>query len=377
MEKRNKILFCDNTLWGLINFRGAVIQHLLEMGCEVVLVAPQDETTFMKTVIPKDVKYISVHMNRCSQNPFHDFKYFHTLYRIYKSERPDYIFHYTIKPNIYGSFAASLLRIPHTDIITGLGHALVGNSLKNRLAAALYASGLRCADCVFVLNQFIADYVKERHICRSKKVVLLRGGEGVCLNKFSMRRSGSANTVFLMVGRLLKDKGYYEYVQAARTVLQKGWKVRFQILGPLDYSYPQHVTQEEVDKDVADGIIEYLGVTDYVQQYLQQEGVVVVLPSYHEGLNRSLMEACSCGCPIITSDIPGCRETVTQGQNGFLVEPKNSDSLADAMIKYLKLDADEKNSFSLASRKKAEEIFDMRYVIEEYLRVLKASDLLD
>lgn len=376
MDKNKKILFCDNTLWGLVNFRGAVIRHLKDMGFEIILVAPQDENTFMKTVIPTGVRYIPVHMNRCSQNPFHDIKYFATLYNIYKKESPDYIFHYTIKPNIYGSYAASLLRIPNTDIITGLGHALVGESVKNRIAAALYASGLKCAKSVFVLNQFIADYVKERHICRSKKVVLLKGGEGVCLDRFQMSDHRSEETIFLMVGRLLQDKGYREYVQAARTVLQSGLKARFQILGPLDCSYPKHITKEELDKDIADGIIEYLGVTDNVQQYLHQRGVVVVLPSYHEGLNRSLMEACSCGCPIITSDIPGCRETVTEGENGFLVPPKSAKYLAEAMVKYLGLTIEEKNRFSLASRTKAEKVFDMRFVIEEYLRVLKNAGIL-
>lgn len=370
MEKKKKVLFCDNTLWGLVNFRGAVIRHLIDMGIEVVLVAPQDEKTFMKTIIPEGVRYIPIHMNRCSQNPLHDLKYFITLYRIYRNEKPDHIFHYTIKPNIYGSFAASLLKISNTDVITGLGHALVGNSIKNRFAAMLYASGLHYASCVFVLNQFIADYVKERRICRSTKIILLRGGEGVCLDRFPMVDHRSDETIFLLIGRLLRDKGYREYVQAAREVLQRGGKARFQILGPLDCSYPQHITQEELDKDISEGVIEYLGVTDHVQQYLHQKGVVVVLPSYHEGLNRSLMEACSCGCPIITSDIPGCRETVTDGKNGYLVPPRNADLLADAMMRYLSLDADEKQSFSLASREKAEKVFDMRFVIEEYMRVL-------
>lgn len=366
-----KILFCDNTLWGLVNFRGAVIRHFAQMGFEVVLVAPQDDTTFMKTVIPEDVRYIPVHMNRCSQSPYHDFKYFLSLCRIYRNEAPDYIFHYTIKPNIYGSIAAFLLRIPNTDIITGLGHALVGNSIKNRMATVLYSLGLRCANSIFVLNRFIANFVMERKICRSRKTVLLRGGEGVCLERFPMTDHSSEDTTFLLIGRLLEDKGYYEFVQAAREVLQKGWKARFQILGPLDYSYPKHVTQEDLERDVADGIIEYLGVTDHVQQYLQQKGVVVVLPSYHEGLSRSLMEACSCGCPIITSDIPGCRETVTEGKNGFLVPPKNVELLTDAMIRYLKLSIDEKKSFSIYSRRKAEQNFDIRLVIDAYAQVLR------
>lgn len=376
MENRKKIIFSDNTLWGLVNFRGAVIRYLQDVGYEIVLVAPQDSESFMKTEIPKGIRYISVHINRCSQNVFQDFFYIKTLYQIYKRERPDFVFHYTIKPNIYGSWVCSLLHIPSICTITGLGHALVGNSFKNKMAAWFYSLGMRMANRVFVLNQFIADYIRERKLCSSRKIVLMQGGEGVCLDKFPYSRESSEKTTFLMIGRLLQDKGYREFVRAAREVKTECKNVCFQVLGPLDCSYPQHITKEELEEDVKAGTIEYLGVTDNVLPYLHQPGVVVVLPSYHEGLSRSLMEACSCGCPIITSDIPGCREMVESGKNGFLVPVKSPVHLKEAMIRYHNLTESEKLSFSKMSRLIAETKLDMRFVIEKYLDVLEQNDII-
>lgn len=366
-----KILFSDNTLWGLVNFRGAVIRYLLDSGYEVVLVAPQDKDSFMKTEIPDGVRYVPVHMNRCSQNIFQDFSYIKSLYQIYKKEHPNFIFHYTIKPNIYGSWAASFLNIPSVCTITGLGHALVGHTLKNRIASWFYSLGMRRANHVFVLNQFISDYIRERRLCNPRKIILFQGGEGVCLDKFPYKWSVAEKTTFLLIGRLLQDKGYREFVHAAREALSERKNVSFQVLGPLDYSYPLHILKEEVEQDVKSETIEYLGVTDDVLPYLHQPGVVVVLPSYHEGLSRSLMEACSCGCPIIASDIPGCREMVIPGKNGFLVPVRNANLLKEAMLKYCQLSDAEKLSFSKVSRMIAETKLDMHFVIEKYVEVLK------
>lgn len=376
MGNRKKIIFSDNTLWGLVNFRGAVIRYLLNEGYKIVLVAPQEKDSFMKTEIPQGVRYIPVHMNRCSRNIFQDFSYIKTLYQIYKKEHPDFVFHYTIKPNIYGSWVCSFLHIPSVCTITGLGHALVGNSFKNRMAACFYSLGMRMSNHVFVLNQFIADYIRERKLCSRRKIILMSGGEGVCLDKFPYHRELSEKTTFLMIGRLLQDKGYREFVRAAREVQAECRNVCFQILGPLDYSYPQHITKEELENDVKEGVIEYLGVTDNVLPYLHQPGVVVVLPSYHEGLSRSLMEACSCGCPIITSDIPGCREMVESGKNGFLVPIKSPIHLKEAMIQYHNLTESEKLSFSKMSRSIAETKLDMRFVIEKYLDVLEQDKII-
>lgn len=367
MKQRRKILFCDNVLWGLVNFRGSVIRHFVHQGDEVVLVAPQDDESIMKVDIPEGVRYIPVRLNRCSRNPFTDLIYCAHLYRIYRKEHPDYIFHYTIKPNVYGSIAARLAGINCTGMVAGLGYGLLGDGMLSRLLAVMYRYAFKYVSSIFVLNKFNYQYLLDHKFCTSAQLRLFKGGEGVDLSAYPyVREESGSPVVFLMVGRVLYDKGYREYVQAAKIVKQQYPDVRCQLLGMLDETYPAHVDEEELKRDVKEGTIEYLASTNDVMQYLGRSGVVVVLPSYFEGLSRSLMEACAVGRPIIATDIPGCRETVDEGKNGFLVKVKDSSSLAEGMLRYLSLSDAEKQAFSRHSRKKAEETFDVRQVIKEY-----------
>ncbi len=367
MKQGRKILFCDNVLWGLVNFRGSVIRHFVQQGDEVVLVAPQDDESIMKVDIPEGVRYIPVRLNRCSRNPFTDLIYCAHLYRIYRKEHPDYIFHYTIKPNVYGSIAARLAGINCTGMVAGLGYGLLGDGMLSRLLAVMYRYAFKYVSSIFVLNKFNYQYLLDHKFCTSAQLCLFKGGEGVDLSAYPyVREESGSPVVFLMVGRVLYDKGYREYVQAAKIVKQQYPDVRCQLLGMLDETYPAHVDEEELKRDVEEGTIEYLASTNDVMQYLGRSGVVVVLPSYFEGLSRSLMEACAVGRPIIATDIPGCRETVDEGKNGFLVKVKDSSSLAEGMLRYLSLSDAEKQAFSRHSRKKAEETFDVRQVIKEY-----------
>lgn len=376
LGNNKSILFCDNTLWGLVNFRGDIIRYFVTMGFKVILVAPQDKDTFMTTKIPSGVRYIGIHMERCSQNVLKDVAYFVQLLKIYHQERPNYIVHYTIKPNIYGAIAARILGIPCTDVITGLGHALSESGGRAWLASRLYGFGLGFAHRVFVLNEAIRDFVLSKDFCSERNLILLSGGEGVNLDKFPFESNESDQVVFLMVARLLADKGYREFVEATRLLKAEGFYFRSQIVGPMDDMYPEHISEAEVKRDENDGLIEYLGATSRIQTVLGRKGVVVVLPSYHEGLNRSLMEACAMGKPIITTDIPGCREAVDECQNGFLVPPKNAQKLAEAMKRYLLLSDKQKNDFSIYSRKKAEYLFDIRRVIDAYQEVLRDAGIL-
>lgn len=367
MKQGRKILFCDNVLWGLVNFRGSVIRHFVQQGDEVVLVAPQDDESIMKVDIPKGVRYIPVRLNRCSRNPFTDLMYCAHLYRIYRKEHPDYIFHYTIKPNVYGSIAARMAGINCTGMVAGLGYGLLGDGMLSRLLAVMYRYAFKYVSSIFVLNQFNYQYLLDHKFCTTAQLRLFKGGEGVDLSAYPyVREKSGSPVVFLMVGRVLYDKGYREYVQAAKIVKQQYPDVRCQLLGMLDETYPAHVDEAELKRDVEEGTIEYLESTNDVMQYLGRSGVVVVLPSYFEGLSRSLMEACAVGRPIIATDIPGCRETVDEGKNGFLVKVKDSRSLAEGMLRYLNLSDAEKQAFSKHSRKKAEETFDVRQVIKEY-----------
>ena len=367
-----KILFCDNSLWGLVNFRGYIINHFLGEGHEVVLVAPEKEDEQMQATVPDGVKYIAVDMGRTASNPFTDLRYFNTLRSIYRKERPDFVFHYTIKPNIYGSIAAKMQGIRCCAMIAGLGYAFISESLSARIARLMYKWGLKRTNHLIVLNHSNYDFILKRHYCAPSKTILLSGGEGVSLKDFDYHdNSTDGPLTFLFIGRLLEDKGYYEFVEAAKRVRRNHPDVQFQLIGALDPAYPKSVSREVVANDEKAGHIKYIGFTNDMQSVYRRRGLVITLPSYYsEGMNRSLMEACATGKPIITTSIPGCHEAVEEGKNGFIVPPKDPQALADAIERYLALGKDPRQAMSEASRKRAEEHFDVSKVIEVYERVI-------
>ncbi len=370
-----KILFCDNTLWGLVNFRGYIIDHFLDAGHEVVLVAPEKEDEQMRTAPPAAVKYYNVDMGRTANNPFTDIRYFLKLLSIYRKERPDFVFHYTIKPNIYGTWAAKLLHIKCCAMMAGLGYTFTSPSLTAKIGRVMYKAGLRFTDHLILLNRNNYDTVINKHFCKAEKTILLPGGEGVSLSDFKFcDNSSDGPTTFLYIGRLLEEKGYHEFVKAAKMVLKKHPDVRFRLIGPLDASYPNSVSHEDVERDEKAGLIKYLGFTNNIKSVYERHGIVVVIPSYYsEGMNRSLMESCATGKPIITTSIPGCREAVEEGKNGFIVPPKDPAALARAIEQYIQLPTDRKAEMSRESRRIAEQHFDVKEVISIYDQLVKGE----
>lgn len=369
-NKNVRMLFCDNTLWGLLNFRGEVLNHMKDMGYDIYICAPNDGDEQMKARIPDCYHYIPVKVAKNSTNPFGDIKYFAQLLRIFRSIRPRYVFTYTIKPNIYGAFAGKLLHVKVNAMMAGMGYVFLQNNLIAYLVRKYYSLALRNVRHLLVLNEGNVQYLKEHHFVDSSKIVWLKGGEGVNLEKFPYFDNFSEQTTFLFIGRILKDKGYREFVEAAALIKHRHPNVSFEVLGAFDAAYPNSIPLEEIRKNVADGIIKYDGFTSNMFEVFKRRGVVVVLPSYSEGMSRSLMEACAVGKPIITSDIFGCKELVDNGKNGFLVPPKNAPALAEAMERYLNLSSEEKNAYSLASRQKAEQVFDVKKVLEIYDKII-------
>lgn len=366
IKKKSKILFCDNTLWGLVNFRGDVIRHFKDKGYDIVLAAPEKEDDQMRTDRPEGVRYIPVKMKRTGTNPIGDFEYFLQLYKIIRKEKPDFVFNYTIKPNIYGSMAAKLRRCYTTAMIAGLGYIFKTEAFKTKFARALYKFGLRFTDKLMILNADNYSFVINSHFCRKDKVILLEGGEGVNLDRYRFHNNVSDKIVFMFVGRISWDKGYDEFSKAARMVKKKYPDVSFRMLGSLDPAYPKSVPVERIKQDESDGIVEYNGFVRDMRSVFSQKGLIIVVPSHFEGMNRSLMEACASGKPVITTDIAGCRELVDDGVNGYLVKPHDYVALADAMIKYIKLTDAEKAGFSVNSRRLAEKRFDVNSVIRVY-----------
>ena len=366
-----KILFCDNSLRSLINFRGDVINDYAKEGYDVVLVAPHD-CEYMPEYA--NIKYMPIMISRTGTNPIKDIVYLKNLFSIYRHESPDCIFHYTIKPNIYGTFASALLGIPSSMIITGLGYTFNSNGLGSIIARMLYRCAMSLSKQVIVLNQNIQDKLIENHLVRYDKLILMPGGEGVNLDLFDAKSNQNKTTngkiVFLMIARVLYDKGYQEYVNAAEVIKKKFPDTEFSLLGSIDNDYPNHVPEYIVKQDTDRGIINYLGFRSDVRDIIVKSDCIVH-PSYHEGMSRVLMESLAMGKPIITTDIPGCRETVEDGKNGYIVQPKNAAALVEAIGKFLKLTHEERCNMGICSREKAEKEFDVKNVIKIYKQIFQ------
>lgn len=361
-----KILLNNNNLFGFAVFRIDIINHFIEQGHQVVLVGPGNNPEHIKR-LPPQAKLITIKVNRTSASIADNLSYLKQLYRIFKKEKPDYIFNFTIKPNVYGALAAKLQGIPNSCMMAGLGYAFAHNDFKSKVARALYRVSMRCTQHVMVLNESNYNTVIDKRLASKDKVIWMKGGEGVNGEKYPFYDNTADNITFAFIARLIPEKGYREFVGAARIIKEKYSNAQFDVIGDIDRKYPNAVTDAEIDSDVNNGYINYLGTfTDMLEIY-GRPGTVITIPSYYsEGLNRSLMEACSCGKPIITTSIPGCKETVIDGVNGYMVKPRDITSLADAMARYLDLTQEQKRQMSLESRNLAQQRFNINDVIAVY-----------
>ena len=375
-----RILFCCNTLHGFCNFRLDVVEHLIENGNEAVIIYPYkdgDEAT-LKT-LPAGCRAIECRMSPNGKSIVQDIGYFFRLLRVFKQENPDIIFNYTIKPNIYGGLAARLKCIPSVAMVPGLGYSFSRKGLFGYVLRKLYVMVLGLAKTVFVLNSSDLDCLIKAGL-NGKRIVLLNGGEGINLKRFPYIEGEFSNPRFLMVSRLLYDKGYREFVSVAKRVKRIYPDIRFEIVGTINEHNPTGVPTSELDADVRSGCIRYLGYSDDIFRELSDPNTIVVLPSYYrEGMNRSLMEACSCGRPVITTNLPGLREFVVDGENGFLAESQDVDSLYDKIKAFLELPAESRVLMGYRSRKIAEARFDVEEVKSVYdktiERIISDSDV--
>lgn len=367
-----KIVLCDNGLPGLVRFRYDVISHFVKQGHDVLLIYPLcTESAEWLEQLPDGVRKHAVDYNPSSTSPVNDLKLFWKLFRLYISEKPNLCIHYTIKPNIYGTLAAKLCRIKNIALVAGLGYMFQGDSVVKRVGRLLYKIGLRNADHVVTLNKVIRDLLVNKRFVDGSRLSLFECGEGVNLERYPLFvQKYEAPVRFLTVARVFYDKGYEEYSAASEIVHQKYPDVVFEWLGDYDELSPMTVSRTKLETDIAEGRISYLGTTDDVLQYLHRDGVCICLPSYHEGLSKSLMEACAIGLPIIASDIPGCRETVDEGINGYLVPPRDPNALAEAICRFIELSQEEKKEMACASYKKAKDVFDVTKVLEKYDKII-------
>jgi len=354
------------------------MRYLKSQGAEVYAIAPYDE---FAERLKEEFPFVALkHLDRKGKSFFKDFKFFVELYRIYKEHKPDLVLHFTIKPNIYGSIACGLLKIPCIANVTGLGYVFIGKSFLSLIVKKLYKFSFRFPKKIVFQNPVDYDFFISEKIIPSGKGVVI-SGSGVNTKKFSPEfcknlgenRYSKNKFVFLMVSRMLRDKGVKEFVEAGRMVRKKHQGVEFWLLGPVDEGNPAAVPRRVLDEWEREGVIRYLGVTDDVRPFICQSDVVVLPSFYREGIPRSLLEAMAMAKPIITTDAPGCRETVVDGVNGFMVKPKNVESLAIAMEKMLKLSKEERERMGWEGRKMVLEKFDERIVIKKYVEIVQEA----
>ena len=381
-----KIILSVNTAWNIANFRTGLIRAFLSKGYEVLAVAPSDEHVHRITTL--GARFIPMEMDNKGTNPFRDFGLFLRFCRLFFRERPCIFLGYTIKPNIYGGLAAAFCGIPAINNVAGLGTVFIRETWLTWFVSKLYRRSFKKAKKVFFQNNDDLLLFLQRGLV-PQAVTDRLPGSGVntefftpvfthedsaqsssCSSYMAVRCGKNVPFRFLLVARLLWDKGVGEFVEAAKRIRALVSNAEFQLLGFLDVANRTAVPRNILDLWIKSGIIQYLGEAVDVRPAIAQADCIV-LPSYREGIPRTLLEAGSMAKPIITTDTIGCRDVVINGETGFLCKLRDSEDLADKMMMTLNLTPEERKDMGLKGREFMVRAFDEQIVIKRYLKAIK------
>ena len=368
-SNKKLIAFVSNSSWSIYNFRIDIIRHLRGQ-YRLLVIAPDDDYSVL--LEQEGCKYIPITFNNRTENPLQDYDLYHQLKKIYRSERPEFIFHYVIKPNIYGSLAAGSAHIKSVAVITGLGYSFARRNWLYSVVRFLYKRALRRVEEVWFLNNEDAGIFVHKKIVNIEKTKVLPG-EGINTNHFlpdPVSRTKNDVFRFLMSARLLRSKGISVYADAARILRKKGYKAVFELIGFFEKKHPDSVSEEELKHWEQEGLIKYHGFAKDVRLYLRTSDCFVFPSFYHEGVPRSLMEAASMELPIITSLNRGCKEVVIDNGNGYLCNPNDAFDLADKMERMINLPDEERVKMGKNGRALVESKFSVAKIIAEYERTL-------
>jgi glycosyltransferase involved in cell wall biosynthesis len=367
-----RIVISSNTLWSVVNFRGRLIDALSANGYEVTVLAPTDKHALRLS--RSGCKLVHLEMNGNGKNPLGDLALLARYVRLLERERPAVYLGYTVKPNVYGSLAAQMLGIPVINNIAGLGRAFIRPGPTTHIVRLLYRVALRRSRVVFFQNADDRQLFLQWGLVREARARLVPGS-GVDLTHFTppapalSPEDGDA-FCFLMIGRVLRDKGVEEYARAADIVRRRFPKVRFQLLGHIDDANPGTVPRDQLQQWQQAKLIDYLGDTTDVRPLIARADCVV-LPSYREGVPRSLLEAAAMAKPLLTTDAVGCRDVVSDRVNGLLCKVGDASDLATKMAEMLSFHPDKRRRMGAAGRRKMESDFDDRLVITRYLDAIE------
>jgi len=367
-----KIVVLGGFAESLVRFRGPLLAALVEAGHKVIACAPEFSPDIAERIQKLGATCRPIPLERAGLNLFKDLGFLLRLARIFRKEQPDMLFCYTIKPVIYGSLAARWAGVSAIfSMITGLGYTFSGHTLRRRLltfvAETLYRLALAGNQVVFFQNPDDRALFLQRKLVRDQNQTALVNGSGVDIDYYAETPVPSGLPVFVLIARMLRDKGVVEYVEAARILKRKHPHATFRLIGPVDIN-PASLRVEQLEAWCGEGVIEYQGWVHDVRPLLAAASVFV-LPSYREGTPRTVLEAMSMGRPIVTTNAPGCRETVSDGENGFLVSIKDVDALAYAMERFI-LCPELIERMGKRSRALAEQKFDVHGVNRVLLRAM-------
>jgi glycosyltransferase involved in cell wall biosynthesis len=345
-----------------------LIKRLKLEGYKVMILTQFDG---YENFIRKDVDQIdNLFISRKGINPFVDILTIFDLLIYFIRYRPDFLLSFSIKPVIYGSIVARMCKVKSLVMITGLGTTFISESFLTKIVKILYKVSLSSCSAVFFQN------IDDKNIFVNQRIVnintcKLSPGSGVDLVNFTYKcPKRSSEIIFLLIARMIADKGIVEFVEASRMLKLNYPKARFQLLGPLGVENRTAITNSKMIKWQNEGYIEYLGETNDVVKYIEN-ACCIVLPSYREGTSRVLLEAAAMGRPLIASNVPGCKEVIDDGVNGFLCEPRDSYSLSQNMEKMLKLSHNDRKKMGVLGRKKVEDNFSQEIVSNLYVDAIK------
>ncbi|MFS0637357.1 glycosyltransferase family 4 protein [Mesobacillus foraminis] len=354
-----KILILANNDVGLYKFRKELLEELVKEN-EVYVSLPSG--AFIPKIKELGCKFIETPINRRGTNPIADLKLLINYQKVINSIKPDVVLTYTIKPNVYGGLACRFNNVPFIVNITGLGSSVENGGLLKKITLNLYKVALKKATFVFFQNKENHSLFVENNLVDSEKTKIIPGS-GVNTRKFAPAHTNSkSNNMirFLFIGRIMKEKGIEEYVKAGQSVISKYPNVEFCVLGPFEEDkYKEIINENENNR------IKYIGVSSDVREQIKAADCIVN-PSYHEGMSNVLLEGGSMEKPLIASDIPGCREIIEEGYNGYVFEVESAESLEEKLIRFIELDKIEKDLMGKRSREKIKAEFDRNKVVDQY-----------
>lgn len=364
-----KILIFCNYANGLYLFRKELLKTFLEKGYETVVSVPPDENCGKLEKL--GVHLLPTAFERRGINPIHDGSLFLRYLRLLKEEKPDVVLTYTIKPNLYGGLACRLRKVPYLVNVTGLGTAMEHAGMLGRILFLFYRAATRKAACVFFQNEANRKSMLDKKAVTGKNRLLPGSGVNLQEHPFAPYPSEEKGIIFLAVIRIMKEKGIEEYLKAAEEIIKENAKVQFYLVGEYEEETRAHY-EPRIEELSAKGVIRYFGHIDHVPEVMAQSHVIVH-PSYHEGLSNVLLEAAACGRAVLASDVPGCRETLSDGETGFLFQPGDTGSLLEAIRRCLLLTQQQRAQMGALGRQYVERTFDRQRVIDTYLEEIQKA----